>query len=110
MFIINAFVALISVILIIFFYFYLVKKQIKSEAGDSRSGLFTALAEWATKKTTELSPKKEIRSWRPDLLIPVTAPRDVRSSYKLVESIVYPKGSIKLLAMPDIDTKEHATN
>jgi amino acid transporter len=107
MFIINAFVALVSVILIIVFYFYLVKKQIKSEAGDSRSGLFTALAEWATKKTNELSPKREVRSWRPDLLIPVTAPRDVRSSFKLVESIVYPKGSIKLLAVPDKETTEH---
>lgn len=107
MFIINAFVALVSVILIIIFYFYLVKKQIKSEVGDSRSGLFTALAEWATKKTTELSPKKEVRSWRPDLLIPVSAPRNIRSSYKLVESIVFPKGSIKLLAMPDKDMSEH---
>ncbi|NQV02353.1 MAG: hypothetical protein HQ542_06895 [Bacteroidia bacterium] len=42
MFIINAFVAMASVILIILFYFYLVKKNIRSEAGDSRSGLFTA--------------------------------------------------------------------
>ncbi len=107
MFIINAFFALVSIILILLFYAYLVKKHIKSEVGDSRSGLFTALAEWATKKTTELSPKREIRSWRPDLLIPVTAPRDMRSSYKLVESIVFPKGSIKLLAMPDQDIGEH---
>ncbi len=107
MFILNSFVALLSLILIVLFYFYLVKKHIKSEAGDSRSGLFTALAEWATKKTNELSPKKEIRSWRPDLLIPVTAPKDIRSSFKLVESIVYPKGSIKLLAMPDSEISEH---
>jgi len=107
MFIINAFFALLSLILIILFYAYLVKKHIKSEVGDSRSGLFTALAEWATKKTTELSPKREVRSWRPDLLLPIAAPRDMRSSYKLVESIVYPKGSIKLLAMPDQDKGEH---
>ncbi len=107
MFIINSFVALLSLILIVIFYYYLVKKNIKSEAGDSRSGLFTALAEWATKKTNELSPKKEIRSWRPDLLIPVTAPKDIRSSFKLVESIVYPKGSVKLLAMPDSEISEH---
>ncbi len=106
MFIINSFVALSSLILIVVFYFYLVKKQFKSEAGDSRSGLFTALSEWAMKKTTELSPKREVRSWRPDLLIPVTAPRDIRSAFKLVDSIVYPKGSIKLLAIPDPDAKE----
>jgi amino acid transporter len=105
MFIINAAVALASLILIILFYFYLVKKKLKSDAGDSRSGLFTALAEWSTKKTTELSPTKEVRSWRPDLLIPVTAPKEIRSSFKLIESIVAPKGSIKLLAL-----KNHSEN
>lgn len=106
MFIINAFVALMSLILIVVFYFYLVKKQIKSEAGDSRSGLFTALAEWATKKTNELSPKREARSWRPDLLIPVTMPRDIKGSFKLIESIVRPKGSIKILAIPENSIEE----
>ena len=98
MFVINALVALFSLILIVVFYFYLVKKNIKSAAGDSRSGLFTALAGWATKKTNDLRPEKEVRSWQPDLLIPMTMPKDIRSSFKLIQSIVYPKGSIKILA------------
>ncbi len=106
MFIMNAFVALVSLILIIAFYFYLVKKNIRSVAGDSRSGLFTALAEWSTKKTTELNPKREARSWRPDLLIPVLYPKDIRSSFKLIESIVYPKGSIKLVSILNEDENE----
>ena len=103
MFIINAAVALASLVLIVLFYLYLVKKKLKSEAGDSRSGLFTALAEWATKKTTELSPTREVRSWRPDLLIPVTKPKEIRSSFKLIESIVAPKGSVKFLALKNLD-------
>ncbi len=103
MFIINAAVALVSLILIVFFYYYLVRKKLKSGAGDSRSGLFTALAAWATKKTTELSPTREVRSWRPDLLIPVTAPKEIRRSFKLIESIVEPKGSIKFLAVKNLD-------
>lgn len=106
MFIINAFVALISLILIISFYYYLVKKHIKSPAGDSRSGLFTALAEWASKKTTELNPRREARSWRPDLLIPVTYPKEIRSSFKLINSIIYPKGSLKILAIRNEDEIE----
>lgn len=103
MFIINAAVALTSLILIVFFYYYLIKKKLKSEAGDSRSGLFTALAEWSTKKTTELSPIREVRSWRPDLLVPVTAPKEIRSSFRLIESIVAPKGSVKILAIRSLD-------
>ena len=99
MFVLNVIVALVSLIFIIAFYLYLVKKNIKSAAGDSRSGLFTALAEWATKKTNNLRPAREVRSWRPDLLIPMTMPKEIRSSFKLIQSIVYPKGSIKILVL-----------
>lgn len=106
MFIMNAFVALVSLIAIVVFYFYLVRMNIKSTAGDSRSGLFTALAEWATKKTTQLNPKKEARSWRPDILLPVLYPREIRTAFKLIESIVYPKGSIKILALNHDDEQE----
>lgn len=106
MFIMNAFVAIVSLILIVAFYFYLLKKQIKSVAGDSRSGLFTAMAEWATKKTNELNSKREARSWRPDLLIPVEYPKDIRSSFKLIESIVHPKGSIKLITIKNDNESE----
>lgn len=103
MFIINAAVALTSLVLIVVFYFYLVRKKLVSEAGDSRSGLFTALAEWSTKKTTQLSPTREVRSWRPDLLIPVLVPKEIRSSFKLIEDIVAPKGSVKFLAVKSFD-------
>jgi amino acid transporter len=106
MFVINVIVALTSLILIFLFYFYLVNLKLKSEAGDSRSGLFTALAEWATKKSSDLSPQKEVRSWRPDLLIPMTMPKEIRSSYKLIHSIVHPNGSIKILSLFNENPKE----
>ena len=99
MFVMNVIVALFSLIFIVVFYLYLVKMNIKAAAGDSRSGLFTALAEWATKKTNNLRPNREVRSWRPDLLVPITMPKDIRSSFKLIQSIVYPKGSIKILVL-----------
>ncbi|MDC6350903.1 amino acid permease [Zeaxanthinibacter sp. PT1] len=106
MFIINVLAALFALIFIVMFYFYLVKKNIRSEAGDSRSGLFTALAAWATEKTNSISPKKEVRSWKPDLLIPMTMPKEIRSSFKLIRSIVYPKGSVKILAFRNDDPAE----
>ncbi|MBJ6368742.1 amino acid permease [Snuella sedimenti] len=99
MFVINVIVALFSLGFIVLFYLYLVKMNIKSIAGDSRSGLFTALAEWATKKTNNLRQEREVRSWRPDLLMPVSMPKELRSSFKLIHSIIYPKGSIKILAL-----------
>ncbi|WP_372755881.1 amino acid permease [Labilibaculum sp.] len=99
MFVVNVIVALLSLIFIFIFYFYLVNLKLQSDVGDSRSGLFTALAEWATKKSSNLSPQKEVRSWRPDLLIPMNMPKEIRSSYKLIHSIIYPKGSVKILSL-----------
>jgi len=106
MFVMNVLVALASLVLIILFYLYLVRMNIKSAAGDSRSGLFTALAEWATKKTNNLRQEKEVRSWRPDLLMPVIIPKELRASFKLIHSIISPKGSIKLLALRNENKKE----
>ena len=106
MFVLNVIVALFSLIFIVLFYLYLVKMNIKSSAGDSRSGLFTALAEWATKKTNSLRQEREVRSWRPDLLIPVTMPKELRSSFKLIHSIIYPKGSVKILALRNENESE----
>lgn len=106
MFVLNVIIALFSLIFIVLFYLYLVKMNIKSAAGDSRSGLFTALAEWATKKTNSLRQEREVRSWRPDLLIPVTMPKELRSSFKLIHSIIYPKGSVKILALKNENEAE----
>lgn len=106
MFVMNVIVALFSLVFIVIFYLYLVKMNIKSAAGDSRSGLFTALAEWATKKTNSLRQEREVRSWRPDLLMPITMPKELRSSFKLIHSIIYPKGSIKILAFRNEDEIE----
>ena len=109
MFVMNVIVALFSLIFIILFYVYLVKMNIKSAAGDSRSGLFTALAEWATKKTNSLRQEREVRSWRPDLLFPVMMPKELRSSFKLIHSIIYPKGSVKILSLRN-DNKTEQKN
>lgn len=106
MFILNVMVAMFSLVFIILFYLYLMNLKLKSEAGDSRSGLFTALAEWATKKSNSLRKEKEVRSWRPDLLVPVIKAKELRSSFKLIYSIINPQGSVKILLLRNTDEKE----
>ncbi len=106
MFVLNVMVAMFSIVFIILFYLYLMRLSLKSEAGDSRSGLFTALAEWSTKRTNELKSETEVRSWRPDLLFPVVKAKDLRSSFKLIYSIINPKGSTKILLLRNADKSE----
>jgi len=53
-----------------------------------------------------LRPKREVRSWRPDLLLPIAMPKEIRSSFKLIQSIVYPKGSVKILVLRNENESE----
>ncbi len=106
MFIINATISLVSFGIVISFYWLLVKRDLRFARGDSRSGLFTSLAAWATKKSSELSPERTPRSWQPEILVPVEAPRDIRGTYRLLYTITRPKGSLKILGMKTGDEVE----
>jgi hypothetical protein len=57
------------------------------------------MAQWATKKADSLSSDKAPRAWQPDLLFPIAQPREIRASYKLLHSLIYPKGSLKILGI-----------
>lgn len=99
MFIINATVSLFAIILIVGFYALLLRQNLQANKGDARSGLFQALAEWATKKTNELSPEREARAWQPEFLIPAEHPNEIKGAYRLIYALTHPKGSVKLLGM-----------
>jgi amino acid transporter len=99
MFIINSTVSLISLAIVVAFYAALLNKTLIRTKGDVRSGLFTAIADWATKISNELSPQKESRAWQPELLVPVESPKEIKGAYRLIYALTYPKGSIKVLGM-----------
>jgi amino acid transporter len=99
MFIINPTVSLISIAIVIAFYAALLNKVLIRTKGDVRSGLFTAIAHWATKISNELSPQKEARAWQPELLVPIESPKELKGAYRLLYALTYPKGSIKVLGM-----------
>jgi len=110
MFIINSTVSFISLGIVIAFYVMLLRKDLSSGKGDARSGLFTALAEWATKKSGELSPKKEQRAWQPELLIPVQRANEIKGSFRLINAIAKPKGSVKILGMRGLNSATGMAN
>ena len=99
MFIINPTVSLISLAIVITFYAVLLHKELISKKGDVRSGLFTSVADWATKISNELSPQKEARAWQPELLLPIESPKEIKGAYRLIYALTHPKGSIKVLGM-----------
>ncbi len=96
MFIINAVFGLISISIVLMAYVFLVKRKLTTEKGDTRSGIFNSLAEWAAKVVNKL-PEAAERSWQPNLLVPAQNHNDVVRAYKVLYSLVNPKGSVKIL-------------
>ncbi len=99
MFIINSTVSLVSLAIVVAFYGMLLKKELIRTKGDVRSGMFTAIADWATKISNDLSPKKESRAWQPELLVPIESPKEIKGAYRMLYALTYPRGSIKVLGM-----------
>lgn len=96
MFIINSTFGLIAMAIVIAVYSLLTRQKLVTEKGDSRSGMFNSLAEWAVKIVDKLPEAKE-RAWQPNLLVPAESPYDVVMAYKVIYSLVNPKGSLKIL-------------
>jgi solute carrier family 12 sodium/potassium/chloride transporter 2 len=99
MFIINPIVSLLSISIVVAFYAVLLRKELIRTKSDVRSGMFTAIADWATKISNDLSPKKESRAWQPELLVPIESPKEIKGAYRLLYALTHPKGSIKVLGM-----------
>lgn len=100
MFIVNPTFSLAAMAIVIFFYAFLLRRQLRAPFQDVRSGLFVSLAEWAAKRVTDL-PSMQERAWKPNLLVPVEDPGEVRGTFRFIHNITYPKGSVKLVGLAD---------
>jgi uncharacterized membrane protein len=102
MFIINPTVSLISWSVVIFVYGLLSQLKLESQFEDVRSGLFTSFAEWAAKHTADTAHEQE-RSWKPNMLVPVTDAVNVQGSFSIIKDIAHPRGSAVLMGIGDQD-------
>lgn len=98
MFIIDPIFSLFALGLVILIYFVLMKRELTSPTGNVRSGLFTALAEWAAKQV-KLSRDAPERAWKPNILFPVEDPSRLMGAFELVREMVFPMGSVKLFGI-----------
>ncbi len=97
MFIVNPTVSLIAVGVVGGLYAMILRRGVGA-SDDSRSGVFSAVAEWAAAKATEFEAVNP-RAWKPNLLVPVRDTADVRGAFQLLQELVRPEGSIKLLGV-----------
>ena len=98
MFIVNPTVSWVSIAIVMGFYWLLLRSRLEAPFTDVRSGLFVSVAEWAARKVSEL-PGRQERAWKPNLLVPVESPIELRGSYEIISSIALPKGTVKVMGL-----------
>lgn len=105
MFVINPIAGIIALIFLIAVYAWLVKRKLKAEEGDLRSGLFVTLAEWAAKKIITL-PESTKHTWKPNILVPVVLTRTLLGNFPLIKALAYPTGTMTVLGIKLKDKKK----
>lgn len=105
MFLINPIFSLVAICFILMLYTYLSRRQLTNPWSDVRSGIFVTLAEWAAKRVLE-SPFSQERAWKPSLLVPVRTTQNLRLSYRFIQALTYPHGSVHVLGLYQPEQKQ----
>lgn len=98
MFIVNPTFGVVAVLTVIGIYGWIMQRGVKANVGDMRSSVFGAMAEWAAAKFTQLGGDN-VRAWKPNLMVPVDDPEEIRGEFEFLVDICQPEGSIKLLGV-----------
>lgn len=97
MFIVNPTVSLMAAGVVVALYAMILKRGVTS-SNDSRSGIFSAVAEWAAARAIEFEAINP-RAWKPNFLVPVQDTAELRGDFQLLHDLVAPEGTIKLLGV-----------
>lgn len=108
MFIVNPTFSLVAWGVVLAIYIWILKRGVDRPKDDVRSGLFVAFAEWAAGRVTALN-METARGWKPNLLVPVADPSELRGEFRLLQQVVKPEGSIKLLGLATEETVQDVT-
>ncbi|MDA3901155.1 MAG: amino acid permease [Spirochaetes bacterium] len=101
MFLINMWFAISAYVVIGALYFWYVRRGLNAPFGDVRSGIFTAIAEWAVKTSSRL-PQHE-KSWKPNLIVPIQNDEQWSMRKDFVKAIVNPGGTLRLVSVNETD-------
>ena len=98
MFLINPIFSLISLVVVLLVYGYLMRRNLEYLPSDVRSGMFLSLAEWATTRVSNLPPAVK-RTWKPSVLAPIEQTQELTGSYRFLRALAAPQGAVHALGI-----------
>ncbi len=98
MFLIAPVFSLVAVMVVVALYIYLLRRDLSAPWSDIRSGLMVRMAEWSAKQASNL-PTDQERAWKPDLLFPVKNRLEMLGSYRFLQALAHPRGSVRVIGI-----------
>ena len=106
MIIISPLTALLAIVFALGIYTYLDHRQLETPWETVHSGLFASIANWAAKKVILNSRRCILRSWKPDLLVPVARSTQLEGYYRMIRALAYPQGTIQVACLHGRDDRD----
>ncbi|MBD3310480.1 Na-K-Cl cotransporter [Candidatus Woesearchaeota archaeon] len=100
---INIIAGIVAIGFLFIIYVLLARRNLKAKKGHVRSGLLTALAEWAARHVQKLSESRK-HIWKPNILLAAVTSDQLADNFPLIKAIIYPHGTLSVLGM---DLKHH---
>jgi amino acid transporter len=98
MFLIAPVFSLVAIAVALVLYGYLTRRHLQAPWSDVRSGLLVRIAQWTARRVSDL-PTDQERAWKPDLLVPVRSTEHLLGSYRFLQSIAVPRGSVRVIGI-----------
>jgi len=99
MFIVNAAFGVVALAVVAGLYMFFERRGAQAHGQGISSSIFQSVAEWAAQRVLERDDVESVRSWKPNFLVPVEDPEELRGEYSFLVDVARPEGSVKLLAL-----------
>lgn len=98
MFLVNPIFSLVAIAVTLGIYGFLGRRHLQAPWEDVRSGLFLSMANWAAEQMLKMPAAPE-RTWSPNVLAPVRSTQELTGSYRFLQALVAPQGSVHALGI-----------
>ncbi len=108
-FIVSPTFAMLAIALILAIYIWLLNRDLDTPWETVRSSIFVSVVDWAARRVDSGPDQHNERSWKPDLLVPVTTRAQLDGNFRFLRAMTLPKGSIQVVGVADGHRAERAS-
>lgn len=100
-FIVNPAFAMVAIAVVVSIYVWLSRRELETPWETVRSSIFVSVVDWALRRVDVNPDENNERSWKPDLLVPVSSKAQLDGSYRFLRSLALPKGTLQIVGVAD---------